>query len=308
MWGDVDMWIEQLLKGKFLPEHTVKFLCERVTKILLEESNVRSISSPITVVGDIHGQFYDLLEMFRIGGESPDTNFLYLGDFVDRGAFSVETISLLTCLKLRYPHRVTLLRGNHESRQVTQVYGFYAEIQTKYGNTNVWRHFTDLFDCFPLAALIDDNIFCTHGGLSPSLHTLDQIRFLSRLREIPYEGPITDLMWSDPDIHGEGFSVSTRGAGYMFGHDIVEFFLHLNGVDHMARAHQLCQEGYQVLFDDTLSTIWSAPNYCYRAGNLASILEIDEHQNRFFNVYSAAPDEERRSPAADPRPNALYFM
>lgn len=305
---DVDEWIELLRKGKYLPEHAVKFLCTQVQTILLNENNVHQIHSPVTVVGDIHGQFYDLLELFHIGGDCPETNFLFLGDFVDRGAFSVETMTMLTCLKLRYPHRITLLRGNHESRQVTMVYGFYSEIESKYGNTNVWRYFTEMFDCLPIAALIDGNIFATHGGLSPSLHTIDQIRFLDRLREIPQEGPITDLMWSDPDTRVNGFNVSTRGAGYTFGKDILDFFLRLNDIDHMLRAHQLCLEGYQVLFNGKLSTVWSAPNYCYRAGNLASILEIDEHQSRFFNVYSAAPPEVRLAPASDPKPNAIYFM
>jgi serine/threonine-protein phosphatase PPG1 len=147
----------------------------------MQESNVVHVQAPVTVVGDIHGQFYDLIEIFKIGGYCPDTNYLFLGklatglgghnnpnsrlgDYVDRGMFSVETISLLVCLKLRYPHRVHLIRGNHESRGVTQSYGFYTECSRKYGNANVWHYFTDMFDFLTLSVVINDQIFCVHGG------------------------------------------------------------------------------------------------------------------------------------------------
>jgi len=151
----------------------------------MRESNVVHVRAPVTVVGDIHGQFFDLIEIFKIGGFCPDTNYLFLGklpagpfeetgrgcadvswagDYVDRGMFSVETISLLVCLKLRYPNRVHLIRGNHESRGVTQSYGFYTECSRKYGNANVWHYFTDMFDFLTLSVVINDQIFCVHGG------------------------------------------------------------------------------------------------------------------------------------------------
>lgn len=124
------------------------------------------------------------MELFRIGGRSPDTNYLFMGDYVDRGYYSVETVTLLVALKVRYKERITILRGNHESRQITQVYGFYDECLRKYGNANVWKFFTDLFDYLPLTALVDGQIFCLHGGLSPSIDTLDHIRALDRLQEV----------------------------------------------------------------------------------------------------------------------------
>jgi serine/threonine-protein phosphatase PPG1 len=209
------------------------------------------------------------------------------------------------CLKLRWPDRITLLRGNHESRTITQTYGFYTEIVRKYGNADVWTYFVDLFDFLVLGCVIDSSIFCIHGGLSPSIHYLDQIRVINRFREIPHEGAMADLVWSDPveaiadsEFVGD-FTVSPRGAGYTFGENITRKFLELNNISHIARAHQLCMQGYQVMFNDTLSTVWSAPNYCYRAGNMASVLQISPNLERFFNVFSACPDELREMPGKD---------
>lgn len=160
------------------------------------------------------------------------------------------------CLKIRYPQRITILRGNHESRQITQVYGFYDECLRKYGNANVWKYFTDLFDYLPLTALIENQIFCLHGGLSPSIDTLDNIRSLDRIQEVPHEGPMCDLLWSDPDDRC-GWGISPRGAGYTFGQDISEAFNHNNGLTLVARAHQLVMEGYNWSQDRNVVTIFS---------------------------------------------------
>ena len=184
-----------------------------------------------------------------------------LGDYVDRGYYSVETVTLLVCLKIRYPQRITILRGNHESRQITQVYGFYDECLRKYGNANVWKYFTDLFDYLPLTALIENQIFCLHGGLSPSIDTLDNIRSLDRIQEVPHEGPMCDLLWSDPDDRC-GWGISPRGAGYTFGQDISEAFNHNNGLTLVARAHQLVMEGYNWSQDRNVVTIFSGMLHC----------------------------------------------
>ena len=139
------------------------------------------------------------MELFKVGGECPEANYLFMGDFVDRGFYSVETFLLLLALKVRYPERITLIRGNHESRQITQVYGFYDECLRKYGSVNVWRYCTEIFDYLALACLIDDRIFCVHGGLSPSIQSIDEVRNLDRKQEVPHDGAMCDLMWSDPD-------------------------------------------------------------------------------------------------------------
>uniref|UniRef100_A0A8D8U092 Serine/threonine-protein phosphatase n=1 Tax=Cacopsylla melanoneura TaxID=428564 RepID=A0A8D8U092_9HEMI len=155
---DLDRQIEQLKRCDPIKESEVKALCAKAREILVEESNVQRIDSPVTVCGDIHGQFYDLKELFKVGGDVPETNYLFMGDFVDRGFYSVETFLLLLALKVRYPDRITLIRGNHESRQITQVYGFYDECLRKYGSITVWRYCTEIFDYLSLSAIIDGRV------------------------------------------------------------------------------------------------------------------------------------------------------
>lgn len=241
----------------------------------------------MTVCGDVHGQFHDLLELFRVGGRPPETNYLFMGDYVDRGYYSVETVTLLFALKVRYPDRITITRGNHESRQITQVYGFYDECLRKYGTANVWKFFTDLFDMIPLTALVEKQIFCLHGGLSPSIDALDSINTLNRLQEVPHEGAMCDLLWSDPDDR-LSWGISPRGAGYTFGIDISEQFNHHNGLTLIARAHQLVIDGYSWVHEKNVITIFSAPNYCYRCGNQAAVMEIDEHLEYTFLPFDPA--------------------
>jgi len=286
--SNLDRQLEQLYQCKPLPEAEVKALCEKAKEVLSEESNAQPVRAPVTICGDIHGQFHDLIELFKIGGKPPETNYLFMGDYVDRGHHSVETVTLLVALKVRYRDRITILRGNHESRQITQVYGFYDECCRKYGNPNVWKHFTELFDYLPLTAVVENQIFCLHGGLSPSVDTLDQIRALDRIQEVPHEGPMCDLLWSDPD-NRSGWGISPRGAGYTFGQDISEQFNHTNNLKLIARAHQLVMDGYSETHDKNVVTVFSAPNYCYRCGNQAAILEVDEQLRYNYTQFDPAP-------------------
>lgn len=304
--SDLDRQIEQLKRCQHLTESEVKDLCVKVIEILIEEANVQRVDAPVTICGDIHGQFSDMKELFKVGGDCPGTNYLFLGDFVDRGYYSVETIQLLLALKVRYPDRITLIRGNHESRQITQVYGFYDECNRKYGSCDVWRLCTEVFDYLSLSALIENKILGVHGGLSPAISSLDQIRTIDRKIEVPHEGAMCDLLWSDPDDSIDGWGLSPRGAGFLFGGSVVAPFNHTNNLDYICRAHQLVMEGYKWMFNEGIVTVWSAPNYCYRCGNVAAILQLNENLEKSFKVFQAAPPESRAVPPKNPVPD--YFL
>ena len=303
---DEDKWLEQVKEGKCLPEYILKILCNKLVELLSEESHVQPIEAPVIVCGDIHGQYYDLTNIFEKGGEIPKKKYLFLGDYVDRGYNSVETLEYLLCLKLKYPDYITLLRGNHESRQICFTYGFYEEITKKYGNANPWKYFNDVFDYLPLASIIEGKIFCVHGGLSPKICYIDQIRLLNRVQEIPHEGPFSDLMWSDPD-EVDGWQISSRGAGFLFGDKVVDEFNQLNDISLICRAHQLVNEGYKYWFDKKLVTVWSAPNYCYRCGNKAAILEIVDENCQKINFIDV-PVHEQSAKAPPPKTIVPYFL
>jgi len=270
-------------------EAEAEHLCEKAIEVLRDEPNCVPVQAPVTVVGDIHGQFYDLLEVFRIAGDCPDTNFLFLGDYVDRGYHSVECVTLLTLLKVRFPKRITILRGNHESRQITQVYGFYDECLRKFGSAQTWVNFTAMFDYLPVCAVVENQIFTPHGGLSPSVNTIAEINDLNRFQEVPHEGPFCDLVWSDPDDDCRGWSVSPRGAGFCFGEEITKQFNHENNLKLVIRAHQLVMEGFKWAHDKNVLTVFSAPNYCYRCGNEAAIMEYTEKLEERLVTFSPAP-------------------
>jgi len=274
-----------------------------VKTILIEESNIQPVSTPIVVCGDIHGQFPDLLELFRTGGELPKSRYIFMGDYVDRGYYSIEVWTILLLYKIKFPQHMVLLRGNHESRQITQVYGFYDECIRKYGNAKPWRYCCEVFDLLNLGALIDGRIFCVHGGLSPDLKTIDQSQIIQRNQEIPHEGAFCDMMWSDPEAI-ETWAISPRGAGWLFGYRVTKEFNQLNSIDLICRAHQLVQEGYKYMFDDMLTTVWSAPNYSGHLGNLASVLCIDEQLNRKFKIFKEVPVDRQLESIVKP----MYFL
>lgn len=299
--------IDNIKTCKHIPEADVEELCSKVIELLIQEANIQQVDAPVTICGDIHGQLHDLLTLFETGGQCPQTQYLFLGDFVDRGFYSLECFLLLVALKVRYPDRITLLRGNHESRQITTVYGFYDECVRKYGSVNVWRYCCEVFDYLSLGAVVGGKggVFCIHGGLSPDIETIDQIRILDRKQEVPHDGGMCDLLWSDPD-DVPTWAVSPRGAGYLFGENEVKQFAQVNDISLIARAHQLVMEGYKEMFDSMLSTVWSAPNYCYRCGNIASILTIDDDLNREYKVFEAAAQDVNTIPSK--KPTVDYFI
>jgi len=286
---ELDHCISLLEQGEFLPQKDIEMICSKARDIMIDEPNTVHTKSPVSVVGDIHGQLFDLLQIFKLGGDPSRTNYIFLGDYVDRGYHSVETFSLLLCYKIKYPDQLTLVRGNHESRYTTHYFGLYDEVQYKYGDSKVWKMFVEVFDTLPISAIIDGTMLCVHGGLSPAIKTIDQIETIDRKQEVPVVGPFTDLLWSDPDEDIETWGLSQRGAGFIFGRKVLKEFHHNNGLELTVRAHQLVYEGYKLMFpEQNLMTVWSAPNYCYRCGNVASFVEFKENGERKFNIFKAS--------------------
>ncbi|RNA29186.1 serine threonine- phosphatase 5 [Brachionus plicatilis] len=239
----------------------------------LVEIDVAS-NKKFTICGDIHGQFYDLLNIFKINGIPGEQNgYLFNGDFVDRGSFSVEVIFTLFGLKLVYPDCFFLARGNHESLNMNQMYGFEGEVKSKY-SPQMFNIFTEIFNLLPLCHLINSKVLVMHGGLfSKDDVTLQDIRSVNRNRQPPEEGLMCDLMWSDPQ-YTDGRSSSKRGVGIQFGPDITKKFLEKNSLDYIIRSHEVKQEGYEIMHDGKCITVFSAPNYCDTMGNKGAFINI----------------------------------
>jgi len=306
--SEIDRQIELLMKCELPDQQSVNQLCAKACEVLKNEANVQRVDSPVVICGDVHGQFWDLLKLFNEGGRLPDANYIFLGDFVDRGLYSIETFLLLIALKVRFPDRITLIRGNHESRGISSVYGFYDECLQKYSSPSVWRSCANVFDCLSLGVIVDDQVFCVHGGLSPHIKTIDEIRKIDRHMEVPHQGPMCDMLWSDPEEAVKLFATSPRGAGYLFGAAVVEQFCESNNIELIARAHQLVMEGFKYHFDKRMVTIWSAPNYCYRCKNVAAIMKLDENLARGFIIFESAEQEMPITPIRLPQRVPEYFI
>jgi serine/threonine-protein phosphatase PP1 catalytic subunit len=280
---DIDKIIDKLLEvrgskpGKQvnLTENEIKGLCVKTRDIFISQPILLELEAPIKICGDVHGQFFDLLRLFEYGGFPPEANYLFLGDYVDRGRQSLETICLLLAYKVKYPENFFLLRGNHECSTINRMYGFYDECKRRY-NIKLWKTFTDCFNCLPVAALIDEKIFCMHGGLSPELTNLEQIHRIYRPIEVPDTGLLCDLLWSDPDNDILNWGESERGVSFTFGKDIITMFLKKHDMDLICRAHQVVQDGYEFFANRQLVTVFSAPNYCGDFDNSGAIMSIDE--------------------------------
>uniref|UniRef100_A0A0N4ZT26 Serine/threonine-protein phosphatase n=1 Tax=Parastrongyloides trichosuri TaxID=131310 RepID=A0A0N4ZT26_PARTI len=244
-------------------------------KPIMADGTLIELETPVKIYGDLHGQYQNFHQLLDITGRIPTIKALFLGDYVDRGPQSLEVICLLLALKCRYPDRCFLLRGNHETPSVNRIYGFYNECAIKY-NIGMWWDFQSVFNRLPMAALISKKIFCMHGGLSPELTNFDTIRSTIRPVEPPESGYLTDLIWSDPTNKGEGWYYSTRGISCAFGKGVVEAASKIMGFDLIVRAHQVVQDGYEVMGGKNLITVFSAPNYCNQFCNSAAVVCIDE--------------------------------
>mmetsp|Transcript_62985 Transcript_62985/g.148325 ORF Transcript_62985/g.148325 Transcript_62985/m.148325 type:complete len:319 (-) Transcript_62985:325-1281(-) len=293
---DVDSVIERLLEvrgsrpGKQvnLAENEVKSLCHKAREIFMSQPVLLELEAPIKICGDIHGQYYDLLRLFEYGGFPPESNYLFLGDYVDRGKQSLETICLLLAFKIKYPENFFILRGNHECASINRIYGFYDECKRRY-NIKIWKTFTDCFNCLPVAAIIDEKIFCMHGGLSPDLNSMEQIRRIMRPTDVPDTGLLCDLLWSDPDKDITGWGDNDRGVSFTFGPDVVQKFLHKHDLDLVCRAHQVVEDGYEFFAKRQLVTLFSAPNYCDQMGNKGAFIRLESDLQPKFTAFTAVP-------------------
>uniref|UniRef100_A0A7S0DZG5 Serine/threonine-protein phosphatase n=1 Tax=Phaeocystis antarctica TaxID=33657 RepID=A0A7S0DZG5_9EUKA len=296
---DVDDVIAKLLEvrgsrpGKQvnLTEAEIRGLCTGAREVFMNQPVLLELEAPIKICGDLHGQYFDLLRLFEYGGFPPDSNYLFLGDYVDRGKQSLETICLLLAYKIKYPENFFLLRGNHECASINRIYGFYDECKRRY-SIKLWKTFTDCFNCLPVAAVVDEKIFCVHAGLSPDLNSPEQIKRISRPTDVPDSGLLCDLLWSDPELDVTGWAENDRGVSYTFGADVVGKFLSKHDFDLVVRAHQVVEDGYEFFADRQLVTIFSAPNYCGEFDNAGAMMSVDETLMCSFQILK--PAEKRR--------------
>lgn len=276
-----------------LTQDQALWILKKGTEILRSEPNLLEMDAPITVCGDVHGQYYDLMKLFEVGGDPAETRYLFLGDYVDRGYFSIECVLYLWCLKIHYPKTLWLLRGNHECRHLTDYFTFKLECKHKYSEA-VYDACMDSFCSLPLAAVMNKQFLCIHGGLSPELHTLDDIRNIDRFREPPTQGLMCDLLWADPleDFGQEKTSDfflhnHVRGCSYFFSYPAACAFLEKNNLLSVIRAHEAQDAGYRMYRKTrttgfpSVMTIFSAPNYLDVYNNKAAVLK---YENNVMNI------------------------
>ncbi|KAH8100694.1 phosphoprotein phosphatase PPZ [Cristinia sonorae] len=281
---DIDDMIQRLLdvgytgkvsKSLCLKNAEIVAICQTAREVFLSQPTLVELSPPVKIVGDVHGQYSDLIRLFEMCGFPPAANYLFLGDYVDRGKQSLETILLLLCYKIKYPENFFLLRGNHECANVTRVYGFYDECKRRC-NIKTWKTFIDVFNCLPIAAIVASKIFCVHGGLSPSLHSMDDIKRIQRPTDVPDYGLLNDLLWSDPSDSAVDWEDNERGVSYCFGKAIINDFLVRYDMDLICRAHMVVEDGYEFWNERTLVTVFSAPNYCGEFDNYGACMSVSE--------------------------------
>lgn len=253
-------------------------LCEIVKPIFKNEPNVIHIDIPLNIFGDIHGQFSDMIHFIEMIGLPPHQNFLFMGDYVDRGNNSIEVCALLFAMKIMFPKNINILRGNHECPEVNSMYGFLTECETRFGNEGrlVFNKINEVLCMLPLCAIVNEKIFCVHGGISPNLKNINDINKINRFTPIPDGGLMCDLLWSDPSNTNETWGTSSRGVSCTYNENAVSTFLHNNNLQLICRAHQLVSDGYKFSHNNQLVTVFSAPNYCGNCGNDGAVMKINE--------------------------------
>jgi serine/threonine-protein phosphatase PP1 catalytic subunit len=298
---DIKKFIQSLLAAqKYKVEKEVSMkeidlhnIIKTARKIFIKEHITVPVPAPVTICGDIHGQFYDLMRLFAMGGFPPDTNYLFLGDYVDRGMQSIETIMLLLAYKCLYPDKIFLLRGNHEASSINKMYGFYDECKRRF-SIKLWKVFSDCFNCMPVAGLIDKKIMCMHGGLSPDMKKISDLDKIFRPIEVPDTGMLCDLVWSDPDKNAKGWIRNERGVSFAFGKSVLKTFLKKNKLDLIVRAHQVVEDGYEFFGNRKLVTIFSAPNYCGEFDNNGGMMTVNKDLMCSFKILKAKSKQEMK--------------
>lgn len=281
-----------------LPYKSIEWILRNSRIALLKDPSLvlTKPSDRIHVCGDIHGQFGDLINIFkRLGTPSKTNKYIFLGDYIDRGAQGIEVMLLLLCYKLIDTQSIVLLRGNHESAEITRMYGFYDECKRRNTGpkaTILWKTFVDTFNCLPFAAAIGVDrplILCMHGGLSPNMTNYNDINKIQRPCEIPDTGILCDLMWSDPNtessIGDRGWLENDRGVSHIFCADVLREFLKKNNLDLICRAHQVVEDGYEFWADRRLVTIFSAPRYSGEFDNKGSVMTVDKNMMCSFTLF-----------------------
>lgn len=281
-----------LANGGSVSRPAVLYLITQCKFIFERERTILEASDPITIVGDIHGQFYDLLYILEHSQSPLIEKFLFLGDYVDRGNYSIEVILLLFSIKINYPYSFLMLRGNHESRVMTSNFSFRKEVINKYG-LDIYDLIMETFDTLPLACVLNNEYFVVHGGISPWIQTLDDIELVNRFCETPKDGLTCDLLWADPwkdNKKVKNFEEnSIRGCSYVFGGKAVKKFLFQNKFKAIIRAHEVQMQGYKFHeFNgaNIVITIFSAANYCEKFNNKGSICQVSNSKFNFITYES----------------------
>lgn len=233
--------------------------------------------APYAIVGDLHGQILDLLRIIQAQGPPPQTRYIFLGDLVDRGQFSTETVTLVFIMKVLWPESVILVRGNHEFDELCSIGGFHKELTSLYNSEDLNRLFSSTFACLPIACIINDAILCLHGGIGPLVHKLNEIEKTERPLYVFPDGPVTDILWSDPSEIVDTFKLSSRGSGALFGQKALDSFLENESLELLVRGHQCVASGVATSLKGKCITVFSASNYCGVTGNKSGILLISEN-------------------------------
>ena len=257
-----------------IPENSLNILCDAILPIFQNEPSLLEVTAPITIIGDLHGQIFDLYQILKHFDLPPKTRYLFLGDLVDRGPFSIQVISLVFTLKILYPNDIFIIRGNHEFQSLSMTGGFFTEVVELYGNQNLFDKFNNVFNYLPLAAKIGPYL-CVHAGLSPDFRYLSQIQEIIRPVK-DYDSPVlTGILWSDPSTEPLDYCASRRGSGFYFNYKPLELFLAANNLKAIIRGHE-CVDGIKTLWNGSLITVFSASNYCGVSDNKCGVLSIDE--------------------------------